>query len=367
MARAPATRTGRAGCPLATRVPSAWRGSTAASRAVGRIKSSRFHPSGPPANLIRGRSMRTFLTWSSPLRSGSSLSARSSRSASKNGPDHGARSVISRSRMVTLGDGRRWTRRLLAVTLRFSSWLARLVRIPRYRSWSRRSGPARSTMTSPPKTRSNPRSQRRPRLITLPAPSRLLSLESREKQLAHHLWIGLAATGLHHHADQKGETLYLPFPVVGDRPGMFGKHLLNNLEQRVLVGDLGQPLLLHDQLGRFPSLIHLLKDCFGDLAADTSAFQQPKERSQLGRRDRAVGNLPAILVQVAQEFDHHPVTGELRLLAALRNLLVVVGKRPGCREDRNIVVRDPILPGKPRATLLREFGQGRADLVDPLL
>src|SRR5574337_789161 len=257
MARAPATRTGRAGCPLATRVPSAWRGSTAASRAVGRIKSSRFHPSGPPANLIRGRSMRTFLTWSSPLRSGSSLSARSSRSASRNGPDHGARSVISRSRMVTPGDGRRWTRRLLAVTLRFSSWLARLVRIPRYRSWSRRSGPARSTMTSPPKTRSNPRSQRRPRLVTLPAPSRLLSLESREKQLAHHLWIGLAATGLHHHADQKGEALYLPFPVVGDRPGMFGKHLLNNLEQRVLVGDLGQPLLLHDQLGRFPGLIHL--------------------------------------------------------------------------------------------------------------
>ena len=132
----------------------------------------------------------------------------------------------------------------------------------------------------------------------------------------------LAAGRLHHLADEPAGKGRLRLRLLG-LVGIGGDDLIHRLLDRAHVGDLGEPPRLDDgaRIAAFGE--HDVEHILGDLAGDGAVLDQVEHGAETVRRDRALGDALAFLVEAAEQFVDHPVRGLLRL-AALRHRLEII-------------------------------------------
>src|SRR5262245_44145450 len=184
--------------------------------------------------------------------------------------------------------------------------------------------------------------------------------ELRFQEIVDGLRVRLAAGRLHHLADEPAERLRL-------RLGLrhlvrIGRDdLVDHLFDRREVGDLLHAARFDDGAGLTALLPDDLEQILGNLAGDGALPDQVDNRTQLLGGDRRTLNIPAFLVETAEQFVDHPVRRHLAVA-----LLVGKLRQHGFIEVRALALGDQHagiiggqgeVGGKARLFLVRQFRQ----------
>ena len=105
----------------------------------------------------------------------------------------------------------------------------------------------------------------------------------------------------------------------------------------------------------------------GELARERAVLDAGDQRAELRGGNRACGDVEFGLVQRGGEFAHHPVGGELGLAAGVGGGLEIVGERARSGQHGRVVGRHAVVALEARLHRGRQFGQGGAHRVDPVL
>src|SRR5262245_45183514 len=192
--------------------------------------------------------------------------------------------------------------------------------------------------------------------------SRPSKIELASEQFVDDLRVRLAGGRFHHLADEPADQHRLRLRL-RDLLGVSGDDVVDHLLDRRQVGDLPHSSRLDDH-ARVAALIpDDLEHLLGDLAGDRALAHQIEQRAKLRNRDRRRNDIPALLVEPAEQLVDHPVRRGLGV-APVADRLEEVGGLAFRDQHVGIIGREPIVPDQARSLLVGKLRQTGRELVD---